>query len=311
MKCLVLSFSNAKLHKKESGPRGDKKFTAFKVLDFNGKRNRTESEWMDVPVGTLSHKHVANVLRVLANERPISTFRTTFYSNSEVFEDLAKNAFVDINPVKHGGIIKNKNGESEYIYEMSAAKKDISDSWDKGYRATINLNGTAMDMDTVLPTWERMRLYLQDSYIDFTTMVVSVLGKDALSFTMIKVLEELNKNNTNPLVIDFLSNLKNCTPIKSIIMDGKVGGQYFHTGGYGDLNHWMVQTVSNTPIKVSKLKGMIYIPLTEEQAKLFENGPGVATILDGGLVCVETVTDLSDSLIYGATPVYIYEPVGV
>lgn len=308
MNCLVLSFSNAKLPKFDKNPKGIEKFMEFKILDLDGSRTRAESEWMDVPVGTLSHKHVANVLRVLANERPISTFRKSLYSNSYIFEELAKNALVRMSPITHGSIVKNsKTNEDEYIYEMSAAKKSIKNSWDKGFRPTITLNGNILKMETVLPTWERMRLYLQDSYTQFVELVVNVLTKDALSFTMIKVLELLNQNNQNPLVIDFMSNLKQYTPLKSIVIDGKVSGQYFHSSGYGELKHWMMQLVSNTPIKVAKLKGEIFIPLTEEQTKLFENGPGVATILDGGLVCIETITEMSESLVHNAKPVYVYE----
>ena len=48
---------------------------------------------------------------------------------------------------------------------------------------------------------------------------------------------------------------------------------------------------------ISRIDGTIYVPVTEDDLKSVTNGPGAATFLEGGVVFVKDVRDMSDNLI--------------
>ena len=45
---------------------------------------------------------------------------------------------------------------------------------------------------------------------------------------------------------------------------------------------------------ISFFKGKIYIPINEDDIEKIQNGPGTATILDGGLVRIEGILNEED-----------------
>lgn len=290
-KCLILSFSNAGIFS-ESFRSKDK------MSDIEGLHDRDALSKINVPIGTLSRRHVANLLHVLFGERPSPSIRKTYIKPVCEILTLAEKSRVKITTVTEEIEDKAKIKKSIYPKEVKVVRKSIVNSWQPN-KHSIVLNGKVQQFAGLL-YWERARQYLGEELLeDFKKVVSLLLGEDGTKLPIEKVIEKLNAEYLeNEIVKVFLQKLqeKEKTPFLRLLK-GEVA-----TAAFNQVTNINVRlTVPKGIEKIEKISGTIYVPINEYWINKLKNGTGTGTFLEGGVVFIKGVQDLSDNLLYETT----------
>ena len=293
-KCLILDFKNAGLFR----PAFKDKHRMIENEEVSDRKG--SNRYINVPFNTLLKEHVANVLLVLSGERPVPTVRK---HGPDLKEDtsitnLANEAMVEIQE----GTFINKKGDIELLREVISTTKAMGNS-KKISTYFINLKGR-QTVKSIYFSWEKIKRHLgPELFSEFEKMVISVLGKKSVDWSMIKVFEELYKSKDKK-VKDFCSLEGVLTPYKKILVDGETHNQEIHATGYLGFQHWHFNTLTHGLEKTTKLSGRIYVPVDDSDLEKINKGGGFATLLDGGLVTIFDVVQNSEPLYNNAQPVF-------
>lgn len=305
-KCLILNFRDAKSF------RGARAFgDDHRMVEFGGvvDRKNRQSSWINVPTDTLYVNHVSNVLHVLMGERPVPTFRKTCdeaHKRVDAIDSLAADASVSVRTGVHNYMGKEGILKSSRILEKMTSRKAVKNSWNKsGKGRKIVLDGVSHDWDSCNLSWDRIQWHVgKELFAEFDKIATTILSPGYSSRPVLRVFEELHSHRGNQLLIDWCSNPEVPESYRAILLQGKVSGQYFHQSGYGKLAYVFLSTFSRGVEDVSSISGKIFIPVDDSDLELVRRGPGFATILDGGIVTIDSVEDMSDLLVVGSKPVF-------
>ena len=313
MKTLIIKFGAAKLPRT---PWFDRKHAMIIGSETNVKRCSSPAFWNECPPETLLTTTVSNVLHVLAGDRPVPTIRKDDGPWAPTVRkdlyDLAAAAHVEITT----GIAPSEKDPSvmEYVPkfgEILMTRKSSAGSTDP---ATFAIEASSTKARRFC-TWERFREQhpiqkYEDSYDTVVATVGSILGLSAAEVEekpLLVAFQEARAVNLDTLkkVIDVV-NIR--SPWKVIALTGVLPDAKSLRTGYGDKESIYRMTISRGCEKFSHRDGYIYVPLADGQEDLFINGPGFATILDGGLAVIEGVEDALEEH-YGHVPTFKHEEV--
>jgi len=284
MKCLILQFKGAGIF----DPRKSKD----KVCDLNGRWKRNSFTTIQIPVGTLSKRHISNLLHVLMGERPSPSIRASLIEPIKEIVALAEKTRVKIDSTK------DKSGK--YIQEVKTVRKSVVNAWPTALHE-IKLKGKNEYLKGSTLTWEVLRVFFDGTefFSEFRNLVEGILGKDALSNRLEHVIERLShhRDKTRSFADKCLSGGK--TQFGKILKGEKYTSSKYFNSLYDSRDMRLRLTVTKGVEKIARLDGRIYVPVTDEVLEKVRRGPGTATFLEGGVVFIEGVEDFSENLIFG------------
>lgn len=262
---IKLSFKNAKLF-----PKNVKTKDYTSIIDINAKGKLFLNSCSRALIDETSFKEpitvhqISNMLHSLIGERPVPSFRKTFYKRDEDIFELAKKSFLKINSPK---ILKDIKGESVEIYieEFTKVNKSAWNSWAK--HQTIQ--------------WFKIKKYLGDNYDKFIEIMNESLGYDVSKEPFEKLLNLYRKEGVKlDAVIKFLLEKKK-TPIVNFLTKEDPDKSEITK------NTLLGETIVSGIDKVFVINGEILIPYNQFFVdKLTKNS---TNILDGGFVKIEGV----------------------
>lgn len=250
---LILKFEDSGLFRTTY----DTKDKVFCVTEKGGKDRREVPQFVEPIVVN----HISNMIHVLFGERPKSTNRYSPYDIIQYYYDKALNSYLKINTY-----VDNKG---RFPSETVLVNKSVFNSWQK----------------TSYMNWNRVYKLLEDEiYEDFTKTLSEILGFNVTSKSFNEVKTIILNTNDGRLVklFDKMKSL-NKTPVYSSI--------YGTGNALSDINKnkRTMLTVNYGPHKVSRLDGEIIIPVNDEDIEKLKLNKGCATLLDGGVVYIDSI----------------------
>jgi hypothetical protein len=255
MKYLILNFDSAKLfvNSKNMG-----------IVINNGIRiPRTKGLKFVEPI---TKYQIANMLAVLFGDRPRSTLWSTIYPTPrhDYFTKMAENSFLNISTPK----FYNKTKDVYYYpKETLSSVKAVHNSW----------------ISSVVITWEILRRYcVEDSiFAQLVVMLENILQKKNITeIPLTYVRDELSLLDISSLTT-FLKEKKLLAFIRFIKDDN--GSSLVQKENNSAL------TITNGIEYVINLRGKILVPVSEEDLESLSNAKGTATLLDGGVVWIDSI----------------------
>jgi hypothetical protein len=257
---IKLSFINAKLF-----PKNVKTKDFVSVIDVNAKnklyfsrRSRSSNEINSFKEPITVHQ-ISNMLHAFIGERPVPSFRKTFYTRDEFLFDLANKSYLKINSPKSKKNIKGESVES-YIDEFTKVNKSASDSWTKA--PTIQ--------------WFKIKKFMGEYYDEFIILINSSLGYDVTKepFENLKTLY-VKEGVKLDGVIKFLLE-KQKTPIVNFLQKESPDRSEITK------NILLGETITSGIDTINNLSGEILVPY--EQSFVDRLTKNSTNILDGGMV---------------------------
>lgn len=287
---IVLRFRNAKLFRNKSG-------TKDKVLYADGPRgDKKLHPWWVEPITV---HQVSNLLHVLFGERPVPSVRTPLlpYNRNEKIFELAKKCHLKIDSLK----IPDGKGGEQFIPETSRTKKAVWNSW----------------ANSALPTsWQRIREHTEEDFNEFVEKIEAVLGKGQLKRRFSDVHKDLVSSLTDSIgtypkgkeyaqtwkilsqkdrsdaMVDLMLWLreKQMAVFGNFIMDREGQG----SGLNATKGRTAVTIISGIDNSASFLSGSLIVPVDDELIERARIHASSMTMLDGGLVWVDRLSDGND-----------------
>jgi hypothetical protein len=204
------------------------------------------------------------MLHTLIGERPVPSFRKTFYSRDELIFDMANKSYLKIDSPKTTKIRKDEIFET-YIDEFTKTNKSAWDSWTKA--PTIQ--------------WFKIKKYMGVNYDEFIETINSSLGYDVTTKPFEHLLNAYSKEGVKlDVVIKFLLEKKK-TPIVNFLTK--------ETPDRSEItkNSLLGETIISGVDYVYNICGEILVPYNQKFIdKLTKD---TTNILDGGFVKIEGV----------------------
>jgi len=268
-KYLVLRFENAGLFTTNRNTK-DYVFKSRK----NGVHKRVDDQNFNFQEPITIYQ-ISNLIHVLFGERPVPTFRDVFYKPLDYYYNKAGESFIKIDNYKKYN--KNKNIH-EYTNEIVQTKKALWNSYSK----IVDIN------------WFIIKKYLKKNNSDdileyFISESNRIFNIDVrkISSEDLRKLYLLDDSKDKDNLIEYLNN-NSKTAVSNYISKSKFDKSEI-TRNY--LNN-TIRTNNNGIDNVSYLNGSIYIPINDEDIqKLSKSSSGVCTLLDGGLVYIDSIKE--------------------
>ena len=264
---LILNFKDAKLFRQigKNGVNYVSKDYIFTNTVKNIKRHL-------VPyfVEPITVHQISNMLHVLFNERPVPSLRMSLYSRNDYYFQMALNSYLKI--------ATPKDDFDGYYRETMQTTKAMWNSWAKSPEIT----------------WELVNNYINDTdkFNAFVGKVSELLGTNAINIpytVIIKSVRELPADKRVEL-FDFIEE------------QGDNSGLYYAFGinrnalvkpdksKLTSAPNRCARTINKGVDVAVKLSGQIIIPVSEDDIiKLKTKSKGCATLLDGGLVWIDSI----------------------
>ena len=288
MKCLILRFKGAGIF--------DHRDTSDKVCDLNGRSDRDSFQVIQVPVGTLSKRHISNLLHVLMGERPSPSIRASLIRPVEEIDSIATGAHVMVAT----RTMKARDDSEQYIKETKTVRKSVIDAWPMAQH-TITLEGKTEYLKGRVLTWEVLRVYFDGTELfdDFRELVRKILGGDALNERLEHVIELLSTHREK--ITSFANTCadKRKSQFCKLLMGDRYTSTKYYLSLYDSRDQRLRLTIPKGVEKISRIDGTIFVPMTEEHLEKIRKGPGTATFLEGGVVFIQGVEDYSENLVFG------------
>jgi hypothetical protein len=256
------------------------------------KNVRTKDFIMKVPVkkrGRLIFKHakrknngknfrepitvhqISNALHTLISERPVPSFRKTFYSKDEHIFDLANRSYLRISSPKIEKVTKDGTFES-FIDEFILVKKSAWNSW-KNFPVIH---------------WFKIRKYMGNHFDEFVNRLNGVFGYDVTTEPFENLLNSYEKHGSKlDDTINWLLTIKK-TPITVFLTQTK----FDRSSITCSISNGLGETITSGVDKVKILNGEILVPYDEYFVnRLTKNA---TNILDGGLLKIIGIFDESE-----------------
>ncbi len=276
-KYLILNFRDAKLFRKFNKDKVNRRCKDFSFDVVTGKYK--SRDFLPAFVEPITVHQVSNMLHVLFNERPVPSFRQCLYPRVDRYFEMAQNSYLKIDTPK-----LNRDGE-DYYYETNHVKKGVHDSWNPAPRVN----------------WEIVRRFMDDEeklkiFINKLNEVLDV-NSESLSFLNIREMVGNLSIDKRLSLYDTILDLKNVTAMIDYFGSYKGDGVFIKPVDCAITRRYnkMTQLV-NMGLETSiNLSGQIIVPVTEEDiTRLKTISKGCATILDGGMVWIDSVKDGSN-----------------
>ena len=263
-KILHIKFRNAKLFIKDNGTKD----FVFNVGGYGKRKDRVNGNFVE----PITVHQVSNLLHVLMGERPVPSFRKSFYPRVENIFNIAQNGYLKIDTPTE--VVKRKDGEvTQFIGEVTTLNKSAWDSWTK----PSNIQ------------WYKIEKYFgEELFKEFITKMNKAVGYNVTHKPFMELLNITNKFEGNLFddILEFLL-INKKTPIINFITKDVCNISEV-TMNYRTLGETVVRGIDNAKF----LSGEIYLPMDDEYInKLKVN---TATILDGGLATIVDVIDSDD-----------------
>lgn len=264
MKYLVLNFRNATLFENNEGKKKLEK-TEEGINKFVNYSNNRFKEPITI-------YQISNVIHVLFGERPVPTFRKVPYSIISKYYKKASDSYLRIdNP-----LIKYNNGDNDYISEIMHTNKHQWNSTSK----SVNIN------------WYKVKKFLTN-YATGNDNMFNVFIKDCNLFFNYNVLSKpvnvLKENFIKSKNHQFI--LSKLTGKKSLI-DYLTNKNNDGSGINTSYSYGLMRTNNNGIEMIKKFYGKIYVPVSDEDIEILSNiSTGICTLLDGGLVNIESIKE--------------------
>ena len=264
MKILILDFKNAGWFHRDVSKYDEKDF----VFDLDGKVSRRDLKKQYVE--PINPNHISNVLHVLFGERPSASLRRTYIKEIPEIKNIALKGWIKLDDY----FIINKNGKKIFFSETIKTKKSVSDSWDN---------------NNCLLHWKRIEMFLgEEMFAQLLTLTKELFNNQNITHTKLEdVLKKIHYNYLQDArTTEFLNILKknDKTPLYNTIKNGKFKNTDFNK------NPKTFLTTNGGVNEIVRLRGKIIIPLEDEKwLEKLKNSPGIATILDGGLVTINSI----------------------
>ena len=273
-KYLILNFRNAKLFRKFNKEKVNRKCKDYSLDVIIGKRK--SRDFLPSFVEPITVHQISNMIHVLFNERPVPSLRTSFYNRNEYYFEKAQNSYLKIDTPKI-----TKNGE-DFYYETTHVKKGIHDAWNPAPQTN----------------WEMAKRYIDDKekLTIFINKLNEVLGFDPeqKSFLVIREMVSMLPIEKRLDLYDTILNLKDITGMIDYFGSYK-GDGVFNNPIESAITHRcnkMTRMVNMGLETAAMLSGQIIVPVNNDDIeKLRTLSKGHATILDGGLVWIDSVQD--------------------
>lgn len=271
MKFLSLDFKNAGWFFKDVQKFDNKDF----VFDLEGTQSRKSfNKQYKEPITV---HQINGMLHVLFGERPPSSLRKTFIEEIPEIREMANNGWLKINTYSY----LNKSGGFSYYYEKMRTKKSI-------YNSTEKCNSMLY--------WKRMERFLeQPLYDEFVDIIKTVLNIGPTKINFIETIKMLRNHLNDPnvkIILDKLLKNKK-TPLYNIITKDIYWDENGYKGNTDFNANPLIMIRTNSAVtEIVRLSGKIIIPINDDKwVDRLSNFPGVATILDGGLVTIDSLKD--------------------
>ena len=315
---MLLNFSDAILWKRflsksgeiinESASKGYYLTSDFAIKDHG---------YVQVPTGTLYYKHISNMLHVLMGERPAPSLYEEYslMKRLDWIDEMAKESLVNITTLSR--IEDKKDALNNYIQEYVSTRKAGSityvpckdgarsrikdDCWNSR-KYTIDVGGQPRVVSGVFPTWEIVILFLGDLFNDLYTVLCDLHGSDILK---ISFAEAMHLYGGKPCMHEFALRCEagKRKPFYWFIVGGAEPSFVVETGSHPLKRQALEIRGVDT---VSKLRGSIVVPLLHKTALTkLRQGPGCATILDGGLVTIQEFMEMTPNTRLNYTEAYV------
>lgn len=284
-KYMVLRFRNAKLFRNKK--------TKDKVFDDNERqRDRRDIPWF---VEAITVHHISNMLHVLLGERPVPTVRNAmlpYGRNEEVF-GLAQESYMRIDSLDR----ENKDGKREFIQETVRLKKSMWNAWhpqplpvhwEKIRRVMGDVHDDFCAHLKVIFGKDQTKRPFRDVLADLQKRVQAIIDKDDLSKKPAEILQLLRgKDKELVALIDFLIERK-----KSGFSDAILKPEFLKQ--LNAITGKCAVTIVNGVDNAAFLSGCIYVPVNDQWLERISANSGNATILDGGMVWIDSVRDIHE-----------------
>lgn len=302
MKCVIINFKNAGIF------LGDPtKKSSDKVLEYVDKRktNRLNHQRMNIPVGTLSKRHISNLLHVLMGERPSPSLRKTNIPIIQEIKKLADSARVKVESI----IYKDYKDNQRYCSEFMSGRK-IYDNSNYSGKHLINLDGKDVIIQGGFMTWERLKHFLgQDLFNDFVQLSKNLIGEDSINNSAENIISKLSsmrnkqiKEFADKCVQNKRTGLAHLLNFKSKDFEGKEKkdiDNYLARVNIAMASDIRVKILECKSVeRIAKIKGTIIVPMPDEMIEKLKNGTGMGTFLEGGLAYISSIQEYSDSIRY-------------
>lgn len=264
-KYLKLSFKNAKFFVKNNKTKDivvnislNKK---DKLVLTHSKRAESENSSFKEPITV---HQIANVLLTLIGERPVPSFRDTFYSKDENIVEMANNSYLNIKTPKT--IKKSKDETYEvFIDELVKLDKAAWNSWAK--HNVIH--------------WFKIKKLLDDNFDTFIELINKGLGYDVLTKPFEDLINAYSVHGSKlDETISFLTKIKR-TPIVNFLTKVEPDRSEITKNGL------LGETVNSGIDYASFLDGEILVPYNETYVNAIVKN--TTNILDGGYVKIEGI----------------------
>ena len=269
------------------------------IFDGDITIDRRRAPRIRVPDDTLDVRHVSNLLHVFMGERPVPTLRFSVMRFDEQIYSAAEKTWAQV----------RESSPKEIVWRRKAVK----DCWSQA-KIVYRLNGKNVRVGGgSLYHAYIARLIGDELYSQFLCLVEALTGwKNPRSAVSVKqAIEVLNANNSDPRVVDLVKACKAGSGVAFAHLISSTGDpDAFHpqSGNHSKLNIKMTQFC---PEYVRRISGTVLTPVSDELVERLGNGRGVATFLEGGIARIRDITDWSDEMTAGFTPVVkgeIYVP---
>lgn len=274
------------------------------MLTHTGPVNREDTQaYVDAPATTIPAAMLANMYRVLLGVRPVPTFRGATQPHKDastcaLAEDLARRCRVDV----ESGVNRDKDNEPYLIRSPQMTAKASDNSWAKS-----SVPWAGPDPLTYRVSWHSVAAeFGPQAFEAFREVVVTILGEAALELDMVTVFGQLYKaKDKKPLLAFFTAN-KVSKAYYDTLINGKTSGQYFgHTVSTSDpVRAWKCNTVTRGVNDVSRRSGVVRVLIDDETKAKLQAGPGMATLLDGGVAELVLDVNVPDTMLIRGEPAY-------
>jgi hypothetical protein len=283
-KYLILNFKNAKLFRKFDKEKKNRKCDDFVSDGLGGYISR---DYLPAFVEPITVHQVSNMLHVMFNERPVPSLRNSFYNKNEYYFEKAQNSYLKIDTPK---ISKN-----DYYYEKMHVKKAVPNSWNP----------------SIPSNWEIVRKYIdnEDKFRIFVKKLNQILGVDdseSVPFLKIRNLVQNLPQDKRLDLYNTISTLRDITGLNDYF------GTYIGSGIFKKPVECAITRKLNKTARmvnsglesVIVLSGQIIVPVSQDDVERLRTvSKGCATILDGGLVTIDSLKDENNVSIDGFTQI--------
>jgi hypothetical protein len=190
MKCAIIKFRNAGIFHKS--------LSCCDSITINGELvPRKTVERIEVPVGTLSKRHISNLLHVLMGQRPVPSLRKTNMKHVAEIKALADVARVKITSFQYD----DSKGNPRYQSEIKSVRKVRSDC-NYSTQHKITLDGIETSIGGGIFTWEKLKYYLNTDNLfeDFVSLCKELLGEDCVNDRVEDVIGKLTTLKSDKVV---------------------------------------------------------------------------------------------------------------